>query len=70
MAGTTELRVELPKEEVAVLDGFCAAAGKDRTKVLREILYAWSEQRLHEATVICRVAGVNPMASDSARERT
>ena len=28
-------------------------------------LAKWSAEKLHESTVICRVAGVNPLASDA-----
>lgn len=69
MGGTdkVELRVELPSEAVAVIDGYCSATGKSRTDVLRDMLAKWSADRLHVATVICRVAGVNPMALDADR---
>lgn len=64
---TTELRIELPAEEVAVLDGFCAATGENRTVVLRRLLREWSGKKLHEATVIVRVAGVDPAAPERGR---
>lgn len=64
---TTELRVELPAEELSVLDGYCQGSGTDRTKVVREILRKWSEHELHRATVILRVAGRNPGGSEGHR---
>lgn len=66
-AARTELRVELPAEEVAVLDGHCQATGLDRTAVLRRLLREWSELKLHEAIVICRVTGRNPAAPEYGR---
>ena len=63
-----ELRVELPESTVAVLDGHCSATGKCRTELTKEILGAWAAQKLHESTVICRVAGVNPMLPDGGRK--
>jgi metal-responsive CopG/Arc/MetJ family transcriptional regulator len=60
MSNTTEVRFEVPKEEVSVLDGYCQATGKDRSKVIRDVLRQWSEQKRHEAILICRVAGCNP----------
>lgn len=33
--------------------------------VAREMLAKWSAEKLHESTVICRVAGVNPLAVDA-----
>lgn len=68
MAQTTELRMELPAEEVSVLDGYCQATGKSRTAVMRNLLRAWSEEKLHEATLILRVAGRNPMPPEGRRE--
>lgn len=67
-ATRTELRVELPADELAVLDGHCQATGSDRSKVLRQVLREWSEVKLHEAIVICRVAGRNPMAPEYDRK--
>ena len=32
------------------------------------VLNEWSRDRLHEATLICRVAGVNPMASEGIQQ--
>lgn len=63
----TELRVELPAEEMAVIDGHCQATGTDRTKIVREILRKWSELELHRATVILRVAGRNPTTPETHR---
>jgi DNA integrity scanning protein DisA with diadenylate cyclase activity len=68
MADTTELRVELPREEVSVLDGYCQGTGQDRTKVLRRILREWSDAKLHEATLVLRVAGRNPHAPEGGRQ--
>ena len=62
-----EVRFEMPREELDVLDGYCAATGRSRTDVIRETLRGWSAKKLHEATLICRVAGVNPSASDRRR---
>lgn len=64
----TELRVEVPRDELSVLDGYCSATGRDRTDVLRQVLREWSEKQLHVATVIVRVAGGNPPQSE--RDRT
>ena len=68
MARDTEIRFEVCRDEVAVLDGYCQASGRDRISVLREILRQWSRQKLHEATLICRVSGRNPASPDSDRE--
>ncbi len=54
---TTEIRLELPAVECAVLDGYTQATGKTRTQVMRDILRLWSDAKLHEAQIILRVVG-------------
>jgi len=63
----SELRVNLPDEIVAVLDGYCSATDKCRTETAVEIIGEWSRQKLHESIVICRVARVNPIAVETNR---
>lgn len=62
-----EIRIEVPDDELAILDGYCAARGNGRTDVFRKLLKEWSEAKRHEAIMICRVAGINPVASESDR---
>jgi hypothetical protein len=66
-ADKTEVRVELHINDLAVLDGFCNATGKNRTCVISDLLADWAKLKLHESTVICRVAGINPMAPEYDR---
>lgn len=70
MAGdkSTEISFEASAEEAAVIDGYCNARGIKRTVVMRQLLKEWSDQKLHESILICRVAGVNPMQSGSIRD--
>lgn len=63
-----EIRFEASTEEVAVLDGYCSATGKDRTKIMKELLRQWSEAKVHEATIVCRVAGINPTRPEGERK--
>lgn len=65
---TTEIRLELPAGECSVMDGYSQATGKSRTQVLREILQRWSDAKKHEAILICRVAGINPVDTESNRQ--
>jgi hypothetical protein len=65
----TEIRFEVERDDLSVLDGYVQATGKSRADVLRMLLSEWSEKKLHEATLICRVAGVNPAMPESHRER-
>jgi len=65
----SELRCDIPREELSVLDGFCNGTDRSRTDVIRELLAEWSAKKLHEATVICRVVGVNPTVPDMDRAK-
>lgn len=56
-----EIRFEAKAETVSVLDGHCSATGKCRTAFINDLLEQWATAKLHEATLICRVAGINPI---------
>ncbi len=60
----------MPDEDIAVIDAYCSATGRCRTEVVREILAAWAKDKLHEATLILRVSGRNPVRSESDSGRT
>ncbi len=62
-----ELRVEIPADDLSVLDGYCSATGKGRTDVIKALLADWSARKLHEATIVLRVAGRTPPRSESDR---
>lgn len=62
-----EIRLEVPDDELAVVDGYCAANGKGRTDVIRSLLRDWSALKASEAIMICRVAGLNPTGPESDR---
>ena len=38
-----EIRVEVPDEHLAVLDGYCSATSESRTDVIKELLAEWSK---------------------------
>ena len=63
-----EVRFEAKESTVAVLDGYCSATGKCRTAFINQLLEDWAMQKLHEASVVCRVAGINPIASETPRK--
>ena len=63
-----EVRFEDKAETVAVLDAYCSAAGKCRTQFINDLLESWACKKLHEATLICRVAGVNPTTPEAGRK--
>ena len=64
---TTEISFEVPAAEVAVLDGYCQAKGLKRTAVIRKLLKEWSDEKHHEAIMVCRVAGNKPDTSGQHR---
>jgi uracil phosphoribosyltransferase len=59
--------MEIDAADLAVLDGYCSATGKSRTEVIRQLINEWSSEQVHVATLICRVAGINPHQSESDR---
>ena len=63
----TEISFEVEASEAAVLDGYCNAKNIKRTVVMRRLLKEWSDEKLHEAISITRVAGVNPVATGANR---
>lgn len=63
-----ELRVELPKADLVILNAHKQATGISNKDVIRELLAAWSEKKRHEWTVGCRVAGINPGAPSTDRD--
>lgn len=67
-ADTVEIRLEMPREEVAVLDGFVNATGRPRAEVIREILGEWSAKQRRIAISVCRTAGINPRETDEERK--
>ena len=60
-----EIRFEMDDHDMAVIDAFCSATGRCRTEVVREILGAWAEKKIHESMLVMRVAGRNPVRSES-----
>lgn len=69
MRDRVELRIELDPDDLAVVDGFVNATGGSRTDVVRQLIREWASRKIHEAIVICRVAGVNPADPEPCRER-
>lgn len=63
----TEISFEVTASEASVIDGYCNAKGIKRTVVMRQLLKDWSAEKLHESILVCRVAGVNPMAPGTSR---
>jgi len=62
-----ELRVEVPEEDLAILDGYVQASGASKASVIRMLLKKWSQERLHESIVICRMVRINPLEQEQSR---
>jgi hypothetical protein len=69
--GLVELRGEVPREVVDVLDAVVAATpGASRMSVLRSVLGEWVARKKHEAMLIQRVARVTGSLTDTDRNRS
>lgn len=63
-----ELRGMAPRDLVEVLDVISASRRQPRIDLVLEILQAWVDQRVHEASLVHRLSASNPRATDSARK--
>ena len=63
----TELRVDVDETDMAVLGGYVMATGTSKAEVIRKLLKQWSDSKMHEAIVICRMTRVNPLATETQR---
>jgi hypothetical protein len=65
-----ELRGEVLREHVDVIDAVVQATpGASRMSLLREIVGAWVDQKVHEASLIERVRRGNGSEPESDRSR-
>jgi len=65
-----ELRGEILREHVDVIDAVVQATpGASRMSVLRRIVAEWADRKVHEASLIHRVAGNNGTAPQACRHR-
>ena len=62
-----ELRLDVDETDMAVLDGYVMATGTSKDEVIRKLLKQWSDSKMHEAIVICRITRVNPLATETQR---
>lgn len=66
-----EVRGEILREHIDVIDAVVQATpGASRMSVLRQIVASWVDQKVHEASLIHRVAGSNGTASEPGRSRS
>lgn len=62
-----EIRVDIPDDALAILDGHCSAYGIGRTDIVKQLIKEWSDEQLHAAIKVCRAAGINPLTSEPQR---
>lgn len=65
---TTELRVDIPKEIMGVIDAHWMArpgAKASRNEVVNEILKEWAGKRWHEASLVLKLVPCNPDSAES-----
>ena len=53
---STELRFKCPRLVVNVIDAVSLAQRKERFELVNEILTAWADDRMREATAVMRIA--------------
>ena len=63
-----EIRLDIDGDDLQIMDGFCNATGETRTSIVRGLIAKWSRDQLHIATIVCRMARVNPLATESHRQ--
>lgn len=66
---TTELRAEIPKSVMGVIDAHWmsrAGAKASRNEVVNEILQEWAEKKWHEASLVLQLVPSNPIGVESA----
>lgn len=67
----TELRVEIPKAVMSVIDAHWMAQGSakaNRQSVVNAVLTEWAEKRWHEASLVLRLVPCNPAGPESTDE--
>lgn len=69
-AEQVELRQMMPRAVADVLDAVSLARGLTRTDLVNQILVEYTDKRVHEATLICRLSRGNPCASDTSGRKT
>lgn len=63
-----ELRLDVPVDDLAVLDAYVQADSKrSRASVVRELIRNFSDGQLHTATMVCRAKRIDPLAQEPGR---
>ena len=62
-----ELRGDIPRELIDVIDAVAMAEKSNRMTVVRKILGEWVEEQVHRSTLILRIRRGNGNAAESSR---
>ena len=62
---TAELRGDCPRKIIDVLDAVSMARDQTRIALVNEILGAWAKKVLHESSLVHKIAGINPVSTES-----
>lgn len=62
-----DLRGDVPRRIVDVLDAIAIARDVSRATLMGEVLGAWADKVVHEASMVARVAGLKPLDADTER---
>lgn len=64
----TELRIDVPVDDLAVLDACVQAdSSSSRASIVRKLIREFSEREIHRSTMVCRAKRINPLAQDPSR---
>lgn len=61
MGLTCEVRFDLDRDDLTVLDAYCQATGKSRVDVMRKLLSGWASDLVHTSTMVLRAKHINPL---------
>jgi len=65
-----EIRFEVPRDDLAVLDAYVQHTGGSRTGVMLDLLRSWASGKVQESRMILNVLPRNPSAVESVRSRS
>ena len=61
MALLSEVRFDMDRDDLTVLDAYCQATGKARVDVMRKLLKSWADELVHTSTLVLRAKHINPL---------
>jgi hypothetical protein len=70
MSDLVEIRGDMPAETVAIIDAVVQATpGASRMSVIRDVLDRWARAKVHEATLVHRLARANGIGEETGGKR-